>query len=83
LNRAGTDISVLGDIDQVKVLNNVLKTNKAVCDAIGQSYLPQLSVIYNDMLVLYKTISNFITEAVVAQGKPYCDGLSVHLTHTA
>ncbi|RKP08205.1 Crm1-F1 [Thamnocephalis sphaerospora] len=68
LGRAGSDISVLGELEQVKVLGNVLKTNKAVCDAVGHGYLSQLNTIYGDMLILYKAVSGFISDAVVAQG---------------
>jgi exportin-1 len=66
---AQTDMNVIGNIDQVKVLGNVLKTNRAVCNAVGSGYVSQMTIIYLDMLGLYKSVSELISEAVRTQGK--------------
>ncbi|KAF8507275.1 CRM1 C terminal-domain-containing protein [Gautieria morchelliformis] len=66
--QAGSNIDVLGNTDNLKIIANVLKTNVSACTSIGSFYLPQLGRIYLDMLGLYKAVSGIISEAVAKDG---------------
>ncbi|CAN3373860.1 hypothetical protein DIURU_004374 [Diutina rugosa] len=58
--------SLLDDTDSVKVIANILKTNVAVCKALGPGFYPQLGKLYIDMLSLYRAVSGMISQAVAA-----------------
>ena len=66
--QAAQNMDVLGDIENVKVLANILKTNVAACTSIGCFYLPQIGKIFLDMLGLYKAVSGVISETVAREG---------------
>ncbi|KAG8705419.1 Karyopherin transporter [Ceratobasidium sp. 395] len=66
--QAASNVDVLGNTDNVKILSNVLKTNVSACTSIGGFFLPQLGRIFNDMLGLYKAVSAIISEQVAADG---------------
>lgn len=57
---------LLDDTDSVKVIANILKTNVAVCKALGPGFYPQLGKLYIDMLLLYRAVSGMISQAVAA-----------------
>lgn len=60
--QAGSNLDVLDNIENLKSIAAILKSNIAACTSIGTSYLPQLGRIYLDMLGLYKAISDIINE---------------------
>ncbi|KZT28554.1 hypothetical protein NEOLEDRAFT_1129372 [Neolentinus lepideus HHB14362 ss-1] len=66
--QAAQNIDVLGNMDNIKILANVLKTNTAACTSIGSFYLPQIGRIFLDMLGLYKAVSSIISESVAREG---------------
>lgn len=66
--QAGSNVDVLGNTDNLKIISNVLKTNVSACTSIGSFYLPQLGRIYLDMLGLYKAVSGIISETVAQEG---------------
>lgn len=66
--QAASNVDVLGNPDNVKILSNVLKTNVSACTSIGGFFLPQLGRIFNDMLGLYKAVSAIISEQVASEG---------------
>ncbi|KAG8879206.1 Karyopherin transporter [Tulasnella sp. 331] len=66
--QAATNPNVLDDPENVKLLNNVLKTNVSSCSAIGPFFYPQLGRIFMDMLGLYREVSNIINMQVATQG---------------
>ena len=56
-------------LDAVRELSRILKTNAVVCQAAGSGvYLHQLSLIFLDMMNLYRLYSVTIREACVSQG---------------
>lgn len=59
--RAGS-VDILGDINDLKAIINVLKTNTAVCTSTGNPYIFQLGRIYLDMLGLYRACGSLISE---------------------
>ncbi|KAF9977031.1 Karyopherin transporter [Actinomortierella ambigua] len=68
MNQANSDIMTLENIDNLKVLASVLKTNVAACGSIGPGFFSQLGRIYLDLLAVYKAVSQLISESVVKQG---------------
>ncbi|KAB5595615.1 Exportin-1 [Ceratobasidium theobromae] len=68
MSQAASNVDVLGNPENVKILSNVLKTNVSACTSIGGFFLPQLGRIFNDMLGLYKAVSTLISEQVAADG---------------
>jgi exportin-1 len=68
MTQAASNIDVLGNADNIKILSNVLKTNVAACTSIGSFYLPQIGRIFLDMLGLYKAVSGIISETVAREG---------------
>jgi exportin-1 len=64
ISQAANNIDVLRDHDTVVQLVNILKTNTAACRSIGHPFITQLSVIYFDMLHVYKTMSENVQQAI-------------------
>lgn len=78
MQQAASNVDVLGNADNVKIMSNILKTNVSACTSIGSFFLPQLGRIWLDMLGLYKAVSGIISEQVATQGKlPLSDRLRV------
>ena len=79
--QAAQNIDVLSNLDNIKILSNVLKTNVSACTSIGSFYLPQVGRIFLDMLGLYKAVSGIISETVAREGLHchchcVCDGFA-------
>jgi exportin-1 len=68
MSQAASNIDVLGNADNVKIMSNVLKTNVSACGSIGTFFAPQLGRIWSDMLGLYKAVSGIISQTVAEQG---------------
>ena len=66
--QARDDPGVLTHTDTIKMLGSVLKTNVAVCVSVGAGFLPQLSRIYLDMLALYRSSSQLISNTIASDG---------------
>ncbi|KAM3173818.1 Exportin-1 [Hymenolepis weldensis] len=69
LVRIAADVRVVTDVEVVKQLCNILKTNYAACRALGNGYMVQLCRIYLDMLNVYKLLSEQINGMIAAQGE--------------
>ncbi|KAG1784309.1 CRM1 C terminal-domain-containing protein [Suillus plorans] len=63
--QAAQNMDVLSNLDNIKILSNVLKTNVSACASIGSFYLPQVGRV---MLGLYKAVSGIISETVAREG---------------
>ncbi|KAK4687365.1 exportin-1, partial [Tremellales sp. Uapishka_1] len=68
MSQAASNVDVLGNAENVKIMSNILKTNVSACTSIGPFFLPQLGRIWLDMLGLYKAVSGIISEQVASQG---------------
>src|ERR1700743_1522322 len=66
--QASSNVDVLSSAENVKVLNNILKTNVAACVSIGTFFVPQISRNFLDMLELYKAVSSIISASVATEG---------------
>ena len=60
--------SLLLDSETVKIVANIIKTNVAVCTAMGADFYPQLGHIYYNMLQLYRAVSSMISSQVATEG---------------
>ncbi|KAN0141347.1 CRM1 C terminal domain containing protein [Lactarius tabidus] len=67
--QAAANKDVLSNADNLRILSNVLKTNVAACTSIGSFFLPQIGLIYMDMLGLYRAVSGIISETVAKEGQ--------------
>ena len=68
VSQARENPSVLAHTDTIKMLGSILKTNVAVCISVGGGFLPQLSRIYLDMLALYRSSSQLISNTIASDG---------------
>ncbi|KAG2136045.1 CRM1 C terminal-domain-containing protein [Suillus clintonianus] len=66
--QATHNMDALRNLDNIKILSNVLKTNVSACTSIGSFYLPQIGRIFLDILGLYKAVSGIISETVAREG---------------
>jgi exportin-1 len=66
MKQAVQDMDVLADSHNIKVLINVLRSNRAACLALGQAFLPQIGRIYSDMLGLYRSVSSIVNEMITS-----------------
>jgi hypothetical protein len=69
MSQAASNVDVLANPENVKIMSNILKTNVSACTSIGSFFLPQLGRIWLDMLGLYKAVSGIISEQVATQGE--------------
>ncbi|CAL9733465.1 exportin-1 [Monosporozyma servazzii] len=60
--------ALLLDPETVKIIANILKTNVAVCTAMGADFYSQLGHIYYNMLQLYRAVSSMISSQVASEG---------------
>lgn len=59
ISQASKNVDILKEIEVVKQLASILKTNVRACKALNHPYVLQLGRIYLDMLNVYKvSISN-------------------------
>ncbi|EMG48924.1 CRM1 Exportin-1 [Candida maltosa Xu316] len=66
--QAQQDPQLLSDTETVKIIANIIKTNVAVCKALGPGFYSQLGRLYVDMLSLYKAVSQMISDSVAKDG---------------
>lgn len=69
MQQAHSNVDVLGNPENIKILANVLKTNVSACTSVGSFFMPQIARIYLDMLALYRTVSGLISSKVEAEGE--------------
>lgn len=69
ISQASKNVDILKDIEVVKQLASILKTNVRACKALNHAYVVQLGRIYLDMLNVYKVMSENITAAIGINGE--------------
>ncbi|CAG7724558.1 unnamed protein product [Allacma fusca] len=69
ISQASINVAVLKDMDAIKQLASILKTNVRACKALGHPYVSQLGRIYLDMLNVYKVMSDNISQAITINGE--------------
>ncbi|CAO3690063.1 unnamed protein product [Rhizopus stolonifer] len=65
---AKSDTNALHDVQRVKILDNVLKTNISVCSSVGSGFISQLNNIYANILLLYGSLGIMINQQVTELG---------------
>lgn len=68
VQKAAQDPQLLTNTETVKIIANIIKTNVAVCKAMGPGFYSQLGLMYVDMLSLYKAVSSMISNFVATDG---------------
>lgn len=68
LEQSKSDPELLTNPESIKIIANIMKTNVSTCSSLGAAFYPQLSIIYLDMLSLYRAVSQMISDAVASQG---------------
>lgn len=69
VKEATRNIDHLREIEVVKQLGNILKTNVQGCKSIGHPFVTQLGRIYLDMLNVYRCLSENISVAIAENGE--------------
>ncbi|ENN78028.1 hypothetical protein YQE_05513, partial [Dendroctonus ponderosae] len=69
ISQASKNVDILKEIEVVKQLASILKTNVRACKALNHAYVLQLGRIYLDMLNVYKVMSENITAAITLNGE--------------
>ena len=69
MGQASQNADVLSSPENIKLFDNILKSNVSACTSIGPFFLPQIARIFLDMLGLYKAVSTIISTTTAAEGK--------------
>lgn len=67
---AGQNVDFLKDQDVIQTLLNTLQTNTRVAYSLGKYFLPQITLIFSDMLNVYRMYSELISKSIV-EGGPF------------
>jgi exportin-1 len=69
MNAAKQSIDTLHELNTIKEVAKIMRTNCRVCTSVGAPFVLQLGKIYLDMLNVYKAYSEFISNCVKANGQ--------------
>ncbi|KAM7280728.1 hypothetical protein ACFE04_007862 [Oxalis oulophora] len=70
IGKARQSVDILKDQDVIKTVLNILQTNTSVATSLGTYFLPQISLIFLDMLNVYRMYSELISSSI-AEGGPF------------
>ncbi|KAL0299807.1 UNVERIFIED_CONTAM: protein EXPORTIN 1A [Sesamum radiatum] len=76
IGQARQSVDFLKDPDVIRAVLNILQTNTSVASSLGTYFLPQISLIFLDMLNVYRMYSELISTSI-AQGGPYASRTSI------
>ncbi|KAL0382514.1 UNVERIFIED_CONTAM: protein EXPORTIN 1A [Sesamum calycinum] len=76
IGQARQSVDFLKDQDVIRAVLNILQTNTSVASSLGTYFLPQISLIFLDMLNIYRMYSELISTSI-AQGGPYASRTSI------
>ncbi|GER46774.1 exportin-1 [Striga asiatica] len=76
IGQARQSVDFLKDQDVIRAVLNILQTNTSVASSLGTYFLPQISLIFLDMLNVYRMYSELISTSI-AQGGPYASRSSI------
>ncbi|CAI0561298.1 unnamed protein product [Linum tenue] len=72
---ARQSVEFLKDQDVIRTVLNILQTNTSVATSLGTYFLPQISLIFLDMLNVYRMYSELIS-STIANGGPFASRTS-------
>ncbi|KAJ7564270.1 hypothetical protein O6H91_02G010300 [Diphasiastrum complanatum] len=75
IGQARQSVEFLKAQEVVRAVLNILQTNTSVASALGQPFLSQISLIYLDMLNVYRMYSELISTSI-AEGGPFASRTS-------
>ncbi|TYH07822.1 hypothetical protein ES288_A08G265100v1 [Gossypium darwinii] len=70
IGQARQSVDVLKDQDVIRTVLNILQTNTSVASSLGTYFLSQISLIFLDMLNIYRMYSELISTSI-AEGGPF------------
>ncbi|VAI40691.1 unnamed protein product [Triticum turgidum subsp. durum] len=70
IGQAGQSIDILKNQDVIRSVLNILQTNTSVATSLGPHFFPQISLIFLDMLTVYRMYSELVS-STIAEGGPY------------
>ncbi|XP_057800622.1 protein EXPORTIN 1A [Salvia miltiorrhiza] len=76
IGQARQSVDFLKDPDVIRAVLNILQTNTCVASSLGTYFLTQISLIFLDMLNVYRMYSELISTSI-AQGGPYASRTSI------
>ncbi|KAI3517798.1 hypothetical protein L1887_17018 [Cichorium endivia] len=75
IGHARGSVDFLKDQDVIRTVLNILQTNTSAASALGTHFLSQITLIFLDMLNVYKMYSELISSSI-AEGGPYASRTS-------
>ncbi|KAL8534748.1 hypothetical protein ACS0TY_010689 [Phlomoides rotata] len=76
IGQARQSVDFLKDQDVIRAVLNILQTNTSAASSLGTYFLKQISLIFLDMLNVYRMYSELISTSI-AQGGPYASRTSI------
>ncbi|XP_074320433.1 protein EXPORTIN 1A [Silene latifolia] len=75
IGQARQSVDVLKDQDAIRAVLNILQTNTSAATSLGTYFFPQISLIFLDMLNVYRMYSELISNSI-AGGGPFASKTS-------
>ncbi|XP_020230039.1 protein EXPORTIN 1A isoform X1 [Cajanus cajan] len=75
IGKAHQNVEFLKDQDVIRTVLNILQTNTSVASSLGTFFLPQITLIFLDMLNVYRMYSELISKSI-AEGGPFASRTS-------
>ncbi|CAK8539240.1 unnamed protein product [Lathyrus sativus] len=75
IGQARQNVDFLKDQDVIRTVLNILQTNTSVASSLGTFFLPQITLIFLDMLNVYRMYSELISKSI-AEGGPFASRTS-------
>ncbi|XP_024637721.1 protein EXPORTIN 1A isoform X2 [Medicago truncatula] len=75
IGQAHQNVDFLKDQDVIRTVLNILQTNTSVASSLGTFFLPQITMIFLDMLNVYRMYSELISKSIL-EGGPYASKTS-------
>ncbi|KAJ0983140.1 hypothetical protein J5N97_011395 [Dioscorea zingiberensis] len=75
IGQASRSVDILKDQDVIRTILNILQTNTSVANSLGPYFFPQISLIFLDMLTVYRMYSELIS-STIAEGGPFASKTS-------
>ncbi|KAL9225073.1 hypothetical protein vseg_001040 [Gypsophila vaccaria] len=75
IGQARQSVDVLKDQDVIRAVLNILQTNTSAATSLGTCFFPQISLIFLDMLNVYRMYSELISNSI-AGGGPFASKTS-------
>ncbi|KAK8942565.1 hypothetical protein KSP39_PZI009380 [Platanthera zijinensis] len=75
IGQASRGVEILKDQDVIRTVLNILQTNTSVASSLGAFFLPQITLIFLDMLTVYRMYSELISNSI-SEGGPFASKTS-------